>query len=364
MAVVAGSRRGRGCRCGFTLIELLVVVSIIALLVGILLPAIGETRRQARISVCASNMKQHGQGVANFASSNQDYLPHAPLSSARTPAEVSTYGPRGGIAFRFASREKPLNGFAFEGDGVRTMVSPNSTTLTLQDGERFKNLQGWNGYFIFLSEYMVDGEGVQALSDVFLSPSDTKARIEDWPRIRTTMRTRQGQWWNLEQSDSTEGLANPVTASYRYVPAAMTSHRLYSVSETGTPLTPDYNIHNGDGPAMSDDQRRRYVTRVPVASVDFPSNKVLFWLWSAHHNPKQSLWCEEGAVSPVAMADGGARATVATREALPWIPRGDRKRYEAAGPFTEIAVPQRDSSTVNQPAYYWLTNGGIKGRDL
>ena len=43
---------------GFTIIELLVVVSIIALLVGILLPAIGKARDNARVTVSKSNLRQ------------------------------------------------------------------------------------------------------------------------------------------------------------------------------------------------------------------------------------------------------------------------------------------------------------------
>jgi prepilin-type N-terminal cleavage/methylation domain-containing protein/prepilin-type processing-associated H-X9-DG protein len=55
---------------GFTLIELLVVISIIALLVGILLPALGAARQSARNILCISNMRQMGIGFSLYQNDN------------------------------------------------------------------------------------------------------------------------------------------------------------------------------------------------------------------------------------------------------------------------------------------------------
>ncbi|MBL4592099.1 MAG: prepilin-type N-terminal cleavage/methylation domain-containing protein [Phycisphaerales bacterium] len=59
---------------GFTLIELLVVISIIALLIGILLPALGSARSTARSLVCAANMKGLSSLQVQYSLDNEDYF--------------------------------------------------------------------------------------------------------------------------------------------------------------------------------------------------------------------------------------------------------------------------------------------------
>jgi len=65
----------RSSACGFTLIELLVVIAIIALLVGLLLPALGSARNAARATVCASRLQQLGIGLSLYMQDFDNTLP-------------------------------------------------------------------------------------------------------------------------------------------------------------------------------------------------------------------------------------------------------------------------------------------------
>jgi prepilin-type N-terminal cleavage/methylation domain-containing protein len=66
-----------GRRSAFTLVELLVVIAIIALMIGILLPALGRARASARNIACLAGLRSIGQAMHLYADESRDELPLA-----------------------------------------------------------------------------------------------------------------------------------------------------------------------------------------------------------------------------------------------------------------------------------------------
>jgi len=78
-------------KCGFTLIELLVVISIIALLLSIMMPALQKAKTAAQCVVCASNLKQWTTVAFCFSNDHKGKMPRAFRHSGGTLGHVMAH---------------------------------------------------------------------------------------------------------------------------------------------------------------------------------------------------------------------------------------------------------------------------------
>ncbi len=103
----------------FTLIELLVVIAIIALLIAILLPALGKAREMAKRSYCANNLKQIFTAATGYSNDAKGVFPTLPAPTVGTGTiEAPDNNSNWNVNPNLAALEKPFNNIAATPKGL------------------------------------------------------------------------------------------------------------------------------------------------------------------------------------------------------------------------------------------------------
>lgn len=126
---------------GFTLIELLVVISIIAILIGVLLPALGSARHAAQAAACGSNIRQLLLANSAYATDNKQFYVRGAYDM-ETTNNIRWHGKRDAASEAFdISRSDLLNYFGTTG---KVKECPGASGIGFDPEKGFE--QGCGGY--------------------------------------------------------------------------------------------------------------------------------------------------------------------------------------------------------------------------
>lgn len=167
-------------RPAFTLIELLVVISIVALLMGILLPALSHARESGRAIVCGSNVRQLVTANLTYAVDNREYL--VPASYDALTNLDRWHGRRDTTSEAF----DPAKGLLASYLGVGGAVKKCPTFLTFRDddpGEWTVTFEAGTGGYGYNAQYVGGRNDTQN----FPANSTVTARTDDIHRPTQTI---------------------------------------------------------------------------------------------------------------------------------------------------------------------------------
>lgn len=352
--------RHRAAAKAFTLIELLLVIAIIALLIGILLPALGDARRAGKQAVCTSNLKQFGVAQGSYAAEFQDRIfGFTWYKDKAMPTEYTD----------LQTADTDVQAAANQAVHIMRQL----TTRDAGTG-RFDQITGWIPH-IFYTHLVVNAYLGQRLPEKMVVCPEDKHRLA-WQRdpLPSTM---GGGWPEAhvprpETSGGSGGYRWPYSSSYRTVVAAFdrTSDEKKRVTQ-GV-----HNTYNASEATLGG---------LKIADVLFPSAKVFMHDdIIRHYGRKQDWYGYDDVRQPILFFDSSVQVRKTGSANMGWMPRDPAfkeaasvtnpeqasKIYYVYSPATVGAaagwepparIKKLGDKVFNRYAY---TRGGLKGVDF
>jgi prepilin-type N-terminal cleavage/methylation domain-containing protein len=330
---------GRSSR-GFSLVELLVVIAVVALLISLLLPALGQARKAARADVCRSNLRQFGISGAAYASDFGNKIPMFSWTPSYIPTTYPDLVPPGGV---FAS-----TAFSIQGTEIIRRNSPSEPMFAL--------VPLWLPPIEYTHLVQLDYLSTSFPVPIGACPEDKCLLM--WQRDIPGFNA--GVFGAMEPEFSGGDFvvhimrAKPYSSSYETGPATYERSRI-----------PDRLRQTANQYIYGTDSNARF-GGVRYDEVSFPSLKVHLHDTVQRHGGREVFWAYEEARQPLLFFDG----SVTDRRTGDSNP-GWQANFPDQGPTVIPYQPYRyqprtvsGAATENLIGHYHWTRGGIRGADF
>ena len=216
---------------GFTLIELLVVISIIALLIALLLPALGLAKEMGQRAVCASNVHQMALGIQMYAQDNKDEIP------ARSGYNLATLdyfrpGPGGTTSNAYSDFSGLYPNYAPSPDIQYCPSGPWTQYTPWGEGQAYTVFYTWNPWheiwgrlitYNYLGNQSMDYAGKSPPRDINDNVVEYPLSIADEPQL---VLITDGNWYS-------QGFNGYGRSMHPSNPASASLERDYSLERAG-----------------------------------------------------------------------------------------------------------------------------------